>query len=99
MRWLAQRAGVFEASGIRKVFDLGAELVNPINLSIGQPDFDMRRSPKMLPVPRSKRGKAGILLLTELRCFVKRFRPKSKGNTIILIGKCSLVAEQVVHFI
>jgi len=30
----------FDASGIRKVFDLGAKLPNPINLSIGQPDFD-----------------------------------------------------------
>ncbi len=39
-RWISQRAGTFEASGIRKVFDLGAALENPINLSIGQPDFD-----------------------------------------------------------
>lgn len=28
-----------DASGIRRVFDLGASLENPINLSIGQPDF------------------------------------------------------------
>lgn len=39
--WLANRAFSFDASGIRKVFDLGAKLVNPINLSIGQPDFDV----------------------------------------------------------
>jgi len=39
--WLSERAFSFSASGIRKVFDLGAKLVNPINLSIGQPDFDM----------------------------------------------------------
>jgi aspartate aminotransferase/aminotransferase len=30
-----------DASGIRKVFDLGARLANPVNLSIGQPDFDV----------------------------------------------------------
>ncbi len=29
------------ASGIRKVFDLGAKLPDPINFSIGQPDFDV----------------------------------------------------------
>jgi len=33
-------AGV-DASGIRKVFDLAAKLTNPIDLSIGQPDFDV----------------------------------------------------------
>ena len=31
----------FEASGIRKVFDLAQKIKNPINLSIGQPDFDV----------------------------------------------------------
>jgi len=37
--WLAQRADQFDSSGIRKVFDLAAKMSNPINLSIGQPDF------------------------------------------------------------
>jgi aspartate aminotransferase/aminotransferase len=32
---------LLDASGIRKVFDLAAKLENPINLSIGQPDFDV----------------------------------------------------------
>ena len=39
--WLADRMSRFDASGIRKVFDLGARLADPINLSIGQPDFDV----------------------------------------------------------
>ncbi|MDA8743677.1 aminotransferase class I/II-fold pyridoxal phosphate-dependent enzyme [Rubripirellula amarantea] len=39
--WLAQRTTAFESSGIRKVFDLAAKLKDPINLSIGQPDFDV----------------------------------------------------------
>ena len=37
--WLAERTSRFDSSGIRKVFDLAAKLENPINLSIGQPDF------------------------------------------------------------
>jgi aspartate aminotransferase/aminotransferase len=37
--WLADRTATFDASGIRKVFDLAAKMANPINLSIGQPDF------------------------------------------------------------
>jgi aminotransferase len=38
-RLIAKRARSIDASGIRRVFDLGAKLKNPINLSIGQPDF------------------------------------------------------------
>lgn len=40
-RFLSARSRSVDASGIRKVFDLGAKLANPINLSIGQPDFDV----------------------------------------------------------
>ncbi len=39
-RWIAERMHHIDASGIRKVFDLAANMKNPINLSIGQPHFD-----------------------------------------------------------
>jgi aspartate aminotransferase/aminotransferase len=38
---LADRMRHFDSSGIRKVFDLAARLKDPINLSIGQPHFDV----------------------------------------------------------
>lgn len=38
---IADRMNRIDSSGIRKVFDLAAKLENPINLSIGQPDFDV----------------------------------------------------------
>ncbi len=38
---LAQRTQQIDASGIRKVFALAAELDDPVNFSIGQPDFDV----------------------------------------------------------
>jgi aspartate aminotransferase/aminotransferase len=38
---IASRMAKIDASGIRKVFDLAATMKNPINLSIGQPDFDV----------------------------------------------------------
>ena len=41
MSRLATRTGRIDASGIRKVFDLAKSMKNPINLSIGQPDFDV----------------------------------------------------------
>ncbi|MHC4413170.1 MAG: aspartate aminotransferase, partial [Planctomycetota bacterium] len=38
---IAERTKLIDASGIRKVFALGAALDDPINFSIGQPDFDV----------------------------------------------------------
>ncbi|MFM8189832.1 MAG: pyridoxal phosphate-dependent aminotransferase [Pirellula sp.] len=39
--WISQRTLAFDSSGIRKVFALAATMKNPINLSIGQPDYDV----------------------------------------------------------
>jgi len=39
--FISRRALDVDASGIRKVFDLAAKLKDPINLSIGLPDFDV----------------------------------------------------------
>ncbi len=39
--WLADRTRQIELSGIRKVFELGKSLKDPVNLSIGQPHFDV----------------------------------------------------------
>lgn len=38
---ITDRLRAIDASGIRRVFDLAAKLDDPINLSIGQPDFDV----------------------------------------------------------
>lgn len=38
--WIADRMRQIDASGIRKVFDLAANMTDPVNLSIGQPHFD-----------------------------------------------------------
>src|SRR5258705_4720466 len=39
--FISNRAHGVDASGIRKVFDLAAKMKDPINLSIGVPDFDV----------------------------------------------------------
>jgi aspartate aminotransferase/aminotransferase len=39
--WIADRMQSVEASGIRKVFELARSLKEPVNLSIGQPHFDV----------------------------------------------------------
>jgi len=40
-KFIANRTKLIDASGIRKVFALAADLEDPINFSIGQPDFDV----------------------------------------------------------
>ncbi len=51
--WLAARCGAVEVSGVRRVFELGRSLADPINLSIGQPHFDV-------PEPIKAAAKAAI---------------------------------------
>ena len=41
MSYIADRMNNIDASGIRKVFALAATMTDPINLSIGQPDYDI----------------------------------------------------------
>ena len=60
--WLADRTRLFDASGIRKVFDLGAKLKDPINLSIGQPDFDVPEPVRRAAVEAIESRKNGYAL-------------------------------------
>ena len=53
---IAERMSRLDASGIRKVFDLAANLKDPINLSIGQPDFDVPDPVKEEAVAAIRRG-------------------------------------------
>ncbi|NNM85634.1 MAG: aminotransferase class I/II-fold pyridoxal phosphate-dependent enzyme [Phycisphaerales bacterium] len=54
---IAQRALDIDASGIRKVFDLAAKLKDPVNLSIGQPDFDVPEAIKERAIRAITEGK------------------------------------------
>jgi len=47
---IADRMKHIDASGIRKVFDLAARMKDPINLSIGQPDFDVPEPAKQAAI-------------------------------------------------
>src|SRR4051795_4548142 len=68
--WIADRMHHIEASGIRKVFELARTLQNPVNLSIGQPDFDVPTSIKAAAHAAIDRGANGYTLtqgIPELR--------------------------------
>lgn len=57
--WIADRTNRFDSSGIRKMFDLAAKIKNPINLSIGQPDFDVPPPIKAALIRAIEEGKNG----------------------------------------
>ncbi len=57
--WIADRTRNFDSSGIRKMFELAAELKDPINLSIGQPDFDVPPPIKEALIRAIQEGKNG----------------------------------------
>lgn len=54
---LADRTRAFDSSGIRKVFDLAAKMKDPINFSIGQPDFDVPQPIKEACIEAIRGGK------------------------------------------
>ncbi|MCK4871517.1 MAG: aminotransferase class I/II-fold pyridoxal phosphate-dependent enzyme [Phycisphaerales bacterium] len=56
---ISRRATDIDASGIRRVFDLGAQLKSPINLSIGQPDFDVPEPIKQAAIDAIRAGRNG----------------------------------------
>jgi aspartate/methionine/tyrosine aminotransferase len=60
--WIADRTRTFDSSGIRKVFDLAANLKDPINLSIGQPDFDVPEPVQDACIDAIRNGKNGYAL-------------------------------------
>jgi aspartate aminotransferase/aminotransferase len=78
--FIAQRSLEIDASGIRKVFDLAAKLKDPINLSIGQPDFD---------VPDALKEKA----IEAIRAGKNRYTPTQGINELIVPLKQQVVKD------
>ncbi|MGA2915157.1 MAG: aminotransferase class I/II-fold pyridoxal phosphate-dependent enzyme [Sedimentisphaerales bacterium] len=56
-KYLADRTTLIDASGIRKIFNLAASMKDPINFSIGQPDFDVPQPLKQIAIDAIKQGK------------------------------------------
>src|SRR5436190_18044635 len=54
--YVSNRAKGVDASGIRKVFDLAAKMKDPINFSIGLPDFDVPDPVKEAAIDSIRRG-------------------------------------------
>ncbi len=56
-KYLADRTALIDASGIRKIFNLAASMKDPVNFSIGQPDFDVPEPLKQIAIDAIKHGK------------------------------------------
>ncbi len=72
--WLSDRSRSFSSSGIRKVFDLGAKLENPVNLSIGQPDFDMPELAHKGAIDAINAGRSGYTPTQGLQKLIDRLQ-------------------------
>ena len=68
--WIADRMKHIDASGIRKAFDMAKAMKDPINLSIGLPDFDVAEPVKAAAIEAIRSGKNGYTVtqgIPELR--------------------------------
>jgi aspartate aminotransferase/aminotransferase len=55
--WIADRMKLIDASGIRKAFDMARSMTDPIDLSIGLPDFDVPEPVKAAAIAAIESGK------------------------------------------
>ncbi len=91
--WLADRCGAVEVSGVRRIFELGKSLKNPVNLSIGQPHFDVPEPLKAAAKAAIDAGHNGYTvtqgipeLLAALRADVRARFPGQDRDVIVTSG-------------
>ena len=78
---VARRAGAFDSSGIRKVFDLAARLEDPINLSIGQPDFAMPEAARAAAKAAIDAGRNGYTPTQGIPALRERLEARARAET------------------
>jgi len=78
--WIAERTTCFDSSGIRKVFDLSAKLTEPVNLSIGQPDFDVPEEARQAAIDAIQGGKNGYALTQGMPVLREKLQAKVDGQ-------------------
>jgi aspartate/methionine/tyrosine aminotransferase len=82
--WIADRMKFIDASGIRKAFDMSKSMKNPINLSIGLPDFDVPELAKAAAIDAIKSGRNAYTVtqgISELRDKVQATVDAELGHT------------------
>lgn len=81
--WVSERAAAIEVSGIRKVFELGRSLTDPVDLSIGQPHFavpDPVKAAAHAAIDADRNGYTITQGIPELRDRIKGWLGKRHGH-------------------
>jgi aspartate aminotransferase/aminotransferase len=78
--WIADRTKSYDASGIRRVFDLAAQLKDPINLSIGQPDFDVPEEVQQAAIAAIRGRRNGYALSQGMPVLRERLEARVKAE-------------------
>src|SRR5205823_11264831 len=81
--WIADRARGIEMSGVRKIFELGKSLKNPVNLSIGQPHFPVPEPIRAAAHAAIEAGHNGYTLsqgISELRATIQSSLKKTHDH-------------------
>jgi aspartate aminotransferase/aminotransferase len=82
-RWIADRARAIEMSGVRKIFELGRSLKDPVNLSIGQPHFTVPEPVRAAAHAAIETGNNGYTVtqgIAELRTTIKGALDRQYGH-------------------
>ncbi len=79
-RFIHERAAALDVSGIRRVFDLAAKLSDPVNLSIGQPDFDVPQPIKDEAIAAIQSGKNRYTVTQGTRELKERVQQQITGE-------------------
>ncbi len=81
--WIADRALGIEMSGVRKIFELGRSLKDPVNLSIGQPHFPVPEPVRAAARAAIDAGHNGYTVtqgIPELRAKIKAWLDRTYGH-------------------
>ncbi len=81
--WIAERMKYIDASGIRKAFDMAKSMKDPINLSIGLPDFDVPDPVKAAAIAAIEGGRNAYTVtqgIPELRTKLQRAVDEQFGH-------------------
>jgi aspartate aminotransferase/aminotransferase len=97
MNFIADRMSRIDASGIRKIFALAGKMKNPVNLSIGQPDYDVDEVCKQVAIQQINAGFNSYTQtwgIEELReeCtayYVRKFGPQAALKNVMITSGVS----------
>ncbi len=94
-QFISDRCNAVDASGIRKVFDLGARLTDPVNLSIGQPDFDVPEAIKEAAIAAIRAGRNGYTVTQGIPALHERIMSALQAQYGSIDGSGVLVTSGV----